>query len=212
MTTFFPLSDCLRTSHRTLRRLAVSRMLLRITHLACALLGVYAIVFTYMSLSQCTHERRLRDVERLLLIGLLDAESGQRAYLLTNDRLFLAQYEAGTKAIELYEPLYGQALASDDGKKLFARASVLLRLKRTDMDMTIATHDNVGPEQAITIVRDLRGHQYTLQIYDVLRQIQAAEARKTVPFELWRVPSEPDIHDPNRVFSPSALLMRLAGR
>ena len=176
------------------------------------LLGLYAIVFTYLSLSQLTHERRLREVERLLVIGLLDAESGQRAYLLTGDRQFLLQYQAGLKALNLYEPVYASALLSKDGKFLFGNVSELLEWKKAEMQLTITTYDQVGRLQAMQIVRNRRGHTYTGQIYELLRDIQLAEARKAAPFELWRTPRELDIHDPDRYMSPSALLMKLDDR
>jgi CHASE3 domain sensor protein len=206
------LKNCLRTGKHRARRLAASEIALRAAHLLCMLLGLYAIAFTYISLSQLTHERRLRDVERLLVIGLLDAESGQRAYLLTDDPLFLFQYDAGVKALDRYQPVYERALRTHDGRRIFGSVRVLLQLKKAEMNLTISTHDAVGPRHAIAIVRNMRGHGYTAEIYDLLRQIQMAEAKSFVPLELWRPPSELELHDPDRTLSPSALVMKMEPR
>ncbi len=202
----------IRHGRRTLRRLICSALLLRATQFVCTLLGLYAIAFTYISLSQMTHEKRLNEIERLLVIGLLDAESGERGYLLTDNPLFLDQYQAGIKALGVYEPVYRKALACSESKQLFNEVSTLLSLKRTEMQLTITTHDEVGKAAAVAMVRDLRGHSYTGEIYRLLMQIRTTEAKKAVPFELWHVPGDLDIHDPNRMFSRSVLMMRLNPR
>jgi CHASE3 domain sensor protein len=44
------------------------------------------------------HTRRVRDVRKNVLLGLLDAESYQRAYMLTGDAGYLAGYERGRAA------------------------------------------------------------------------------------------------------------------
>lgn len=176
------------------------------------LLGLYAIVFTYISLSQLTHERRLREVERLLVIGLLDAESGERGYLLTDNRLFLIQYEAGANAIGIYSSAYQHALRSEEGRRLYREVSVLLDLKRAEMTLTIATNDRRGPSEAVAIVRGLRGHTYTARIYDLLRRIRLAESRQIAPLEIWRMPYDFDLHDPHRMLSRTLILMRLEPR
>lgn len=181
----------------------------RVAQLACGLLGLYAIIFTYFALCQVTHQKRLRDVERLLTIGVLDAESGQRAYLLTDDRLFLDQYRAGLRAVDLYTPLYANALVDSESKTLYRRISALLALKRSEMELTIVTHDRISPRSAIAIVRDMRGHTYTEQIYDLLQQIESIEAQRVPPFQIWHLPEQFDIHNPNRVISAAALLMGL---
>ena len=180
-------------------------------HAIAALLGLYAIVFTFLALCQQTHTRRMKELERLLTIGVLDAESGQRAYLLTNDKTFLVQYRAGVKALAAYTPLYGQTLVDDRSKGLFQDVEMLLNLKTEEMALTIRLHDRASPAAAAGVVANRVGHDYTESIYRTLLDIRRIESERVAPFQLWRAPQQVDLHDPNAL-SRAGLFIRLTSK
>jgi adenylate cyclase len=154
-------------------------------HVIGAALGLYAIAFTYISMAQLTHERRLTEVERRMTFGLLYAESGQRGYLLTGDRAFLVQYRSGLNALTTYEPVYRDALVDSKSKNGCFELESLLRRKTAEMSLTIAMHDQFGQAAAIAIVDDKGGNAYTEKIYRLLLTIRNREADRVAPFQLW---------------------------
>ena len=173
-------------------------LLYKSPHLIGAMLGVYALFYTHISLAQLSHERRIKELERLTMIGLLDAESGQRAYLLTDDPLFLSQYRAGLKSLATYEPVYKRALIRRHSRRLCEQMEAVLKLKTDEMALTISTRDHKGTAAATAIVKNRVGDEYTEIIFGLLLAIRNAEAKSASPVDFWTSPNQVDIHDPSR--------------
>jgi CHASE3 domain sensor protein len=144
-----------------------------------------------------------------LTIGLLDAESGQRGYLLTGDRAFLQQYRAGLKSIAIYAPVYEGILVDGESKAISAEVMQLLEFKRAEMRSTINAYDRKDEPAAISMVASRVGHAYTERIYSDMHRIRTLEAQRVAPFQFWKPPQEGDIQDADRTLSPSALRLKM---
>jgi CHASE3 domain sensor protein len=175
-------------SQTAVRRETYSRQKFALNHLAhviAALLGIYVIVFTYLSLCQQTHSRRLQDLESSIIIGLLDAQSGHRAYLITGDPAFLAQYRAGLKTLATFKPVYQRALVDSRSKRLYRDMDSLLSLDADEMNFTISLHDKAGTMAAIAALNDRRNDAHTGQIQSLLLEIRKIESEHVAPFQIW---------------------------
>ena len=106
------------------------------------------------------HQTALRDV----FIDLLQAETGQRGYLLTDRDTYLAPYLHAAKAL----PIHLQALAAASADAL-ARSDAqqidgLSRQKLAELDRTVELARHGHGEEALVIVRTDAGQQYMDQI------------------------------------------------
>jgi len=153
-----------------------------------ALLGAYTLWYTHVALEPFTHEKRITDLDRLVMLGLLKAESGQRGYLLTGDRAFLEQYHEGLKGLNNYEPLYGEVLVDERSKRLFMKLEEVLRRKLDEMALTIKLREKESREAAITMFRNKCGYSCTKQVHDLRRQIRNLEKNHSSALEFLHLP------------------------
>ena len=122
------------------------------------------------------HARDVLAASDALLARLVDAETGQRGYLLTGAARYLEPYrsaerDAGARAAAL------AALARDDPAQR-ARADTLGRLaaaKFAELRETIALHDARGPGAALAVVQSDRGKALMDAARGVLARLQDAE-------------------------------------
>jgi CHASE3 domain sensor protein len=153
-------------------------------------LSLYTLWFTLTSLAPFRHERHIREIDRLIMLGLLDMESGQRGYLLTNDAAFLKQYRTGEDIVRQFVPVLNKSLGDPNSKLLFSRLERLVNLKLEEMSLTVRLHDDGNPAAAINIVRN-RSNVEFLEEYDDLRfEIRNNERQKGTLFEALRLPNE----------------------
>lgn len=132
--------------------------------LAIAIVIIIVVLF-YADWRAYRNAARQRDEGQLfirqtnnLLSSVTDAESGQRGYLLTGDRKFLAPYEKGLSEIprEL-DDLSKTAKTPPRRAAEVARIRSLVNEKLAELQRTIEVRDLQGDEAALAIVRSGEG-------------------------------------------------------
>jgi signal transduction histidine kinase len=160
-----------------------------ITLLFLGVLALLAIVATASWLSARTadhtdeviRERQLRMITGNIQIGMLDAETGQRGYVLTGEERYLAPYTAAIptvrEALAALAKLYAEEGRSD------VRLTALKKdidAKFAELDETIALMKGGQRDEAMAVVRTDRGKKAMDDIRGTLNDLIAdAEARVT---------------------------------
>lgn len=118
--------------------------------------------------------RRALEVEVDLgeLLGtLLDAEVGQRGYLLAGDAGFLAPYRAASERVDRVMARLGTAIREDASQAAaYTEIQALVAAKRSELATTLARYDAGDREGALALVREGTG----VAIMDRIRAIVAA--------------------------------------
>lgn len=119
--------------------------------------------------------------------GLLDAETGQRGYLLTSRKEYLEPYGNALKKIEEIFHFLGQHFGDDpEAKKLLENLHALTDSKLSELELTIRMHDEGRTEAAREMLLSGIGREQmkdTLALSEELLQHQSlrvAEGRKNV--------------------------------
>ena len=85
--------------------------------------------------------------------AVLDAESGQRGYLLTNRKEYLGPYDSALKKINeaftFLDPYYGK---EPESKETLAKLHVMMQAKLSELAVTIRLHDEGKNEAATELV------------------------------------------------------------
>jgi PAS domain S-box-containing protein len=108
--------------------------------------------------TQVDEIRQLQQQTDNLLSSITDAETGQRGYLLTGDRQYLAPYEKAIAALpgEL-SVLAATAAATHREVKQVGYIQTLIRDKMADLKSTIDVRDQAGDEAALALMRTDEG-------------------------------------------------------
>lgn len=115
--------------------------------------GILATAWTHDLLSDhqdlVIHTYEAVDTTKDVLIGLDDAETGQRGYLLSGDRHYLDPYEkALDRLVKLRTSLASQVSDNASQTERVARLNGLVDKKLSELRETIALHDGAGFEAA----------------------------------------------------------------
>jgi signal transduction histidine kinase len=117
----------------------------------------------------------LREVQ----LDLLDAETGQRGYLLTGRSSYLVPYDNALSTIDAsfgrLEKSYG---TDSESKKLLARLRQEAQGKLSEMAQTIALHDSGQAAAALEVVMSNAGKAHMDVIRDVSAQLLKLEAER----------------------------------
>lgn len=149
--------------------------------LALVLLGILATLLMVMQAARATdwveHTLRVQATTNEVLALAIDAETGQRGYLLTRDVAYLSPYNTATIAIN---DRLGKlkALVADNPEQVTAVAKVaqLVEAKNAELATTIALAGEGRADEAIGRVRQNRGKE----MMDNLRaEIGALQAQET---------------------------------
>ncbi len=102
----------------------------------------------------------------------LDAETGQRGYVMTGDKQFLIPY---TESLQRFEQAHAKFradyLSLNGNRALLDAFTVGSRQKFAEMEKTIAARDNRGVDAALEIVRSRRGQTLMNTMRGQVRQI-----------------------------------------
>ncbi|MGI4815776.1 MAG: CHASE3 domain-containing protein [Janthinobacterium lividum] len=109
---------------------------------------------------------------RAVLSDLIDAERGQRGYLLTADRSYLAPYRSGSSAYAADMAHLRDALGPGDAR--VRRVEALADCKLTELARTIHVMDTEGFDAARSIVRTDVGRNCMEDARLILSQVQEA--------------------------------------
>ncbi|GLQ21542.1 sensor histidine kinase [Algimonas porphyrae] len=149
--------------------------------IVASLTAIVAAVALYTSVQTASAEREARAALSdatayrqslgALQDAVLDAETGQRGYLLTGDRNYLQPYQ---RAFELLENNAGQgwshpALQEDPDGEL----RQLVELKLTEMQETVRLFDAGSPEAALRMVQTDRGREAMADIRRIIAKRQS---------------------------------------
>lgn len=124
------------------------------------------------------HSHRVIEAGQRLLIGLADAETGQRGYLITGERRYLEPHDAGQrKAAAAIAEL--DTLVSDNAlqRDRVARLRALSADKNEEMAHTLAARDQAGQDAARALVAADRGKNIMDSLRGLLDELNDAEAR-----------------------------------
>ncbi len=124
--------------------------------------------------------RAIREVRALLV----DAETGQRGYLLTGEERYLEPYRRALQDLDSHISALHQRLRDESEERAqLARVEPLIRDKLTEMAETIRVRQQQGMDAAIEIVRTNRGKQNMDQIRQGLGELLEIEDQRWDRFE-----------------------------
>ena len=144
--------------------------------------GVATIIFgfsatrLYSTIGLVDHTHRVLGKNRELLSHLLDAETGQRGYLLTNDDAYLTPYRSALQSV--HADLANLQLIVGDNPVQVRRVEMLkplVALKLTELDRTISMHSSGQTDSAILMVRTDSGKATMDAIRAALTELGAEE-------------------------------------
>lgn len=100
----------------------------------------------------------LRNQARVLIMQLMDAESGQRGYLLTVDPLYLEPYKAAVEGIDrTYEQLLADLADRPAQSARIEGIRTAISQKLEELSQTIALADEGRLDEAVSVVRSDSG-------------------------------------------------------
>ena len=127
-------------------------------------LSVFLLVSVVFSIRQQGDDALLRHALEVevdlgdLQGALLDAEVGQRGYLLTGKVAFLDPYRSASERLDLLLDRVGNAVRNDrDQASTFVEIRALVAQKRGELARTLALHDAGNAQEALDVVRGESG-------------------------------------------------------
>jgi PAS domain S-box-containing protein len=124
------------------------------------------------------HSREvLAELERTELL-LLDAETGQRGFLLTGEDRYLEPYNDAVTQIDSHILTLSQLTADNPAQQAnIVQLGSLAHQKLNELAETIALARSGHKDQALTVVLSDRGRQYMVGIRQVIEAMQSEENR-----------------------------------
>ena len=148
-------------------------------------LGLFLLASVLFSVRQQGDDALLRHALEVevdlgdLMSALLDAEVGQRGYLLTGESGFLAPYRASSARLDRVLARLGAAVRDDAGQAAaFAAIQELVGSKRAELATTIARHDAGDREAALALVREGSGRAIMDRIRTLVGAMDAEQDRQ----------------------------------
>lgn len=116
---------------------------------------------------------------RQVLNTLLDAETGQRGYLLTSDARYLRPYDDARALVDSRISALASEFADDPKQlRLIHDLQSLSRDKLNELEKAISAHVDVGAAASLAIVREDKGRKIMDQIRSIVGEIEStSEAR-----------------------------------
>ena len=165
----------------TVRSLPRSGLALGAGFLALGLFLMASVLFSVRQQGDDALLRHALEVEVDLgdLLGaLLDAEVGQRGYLLSHDASFLAPYRASGERLDRVLARLGAAVRGDAGQAAaYAEMQGLVGAKRSELAATIARHDAGDRDGALALVRGGSGVVIMDRIRALVARMDAEQDR-----------------------------------
>jgi len=156
------------------RRLVIALSLLLIVTAAIASLIIVQGVEAQMRDVQHTYE--VRRQAGLLIQALTEAETGQRGYLLTQERAYLEPYQQAVASLDsTYRNLMTLVGDSPAQKSRIGALSEAIDQKRAEMATTITMAGEGRLPEALTITRTVTGRNLMTSIRDTLGAFIAEE-------------------------------------
>ena len=113
-----------------------------------------------------------------LLVGLLNAETGQRGYLLTGKPVYLQPYHAALSTVPADRRRLGSRVSAvPGGRQYFATLSTLVAAKMAELGQTIRLARDGDHARALQIVGSNEGKRIMDQARRVIADLQSAAVR-----------------------------------
>ena len=140
-------------------------------------------VLSYVSLLQVVrtrdsvmHTRDVLDASSSLLTALLDAETGERGYLLTHDSLFLGPYHTTRPRVrDALNTLRGLTQDNPSQERRIDTLALQAEQRLTLLDTAIADEQGGREATAVAIVEQSAGRQLMEDVRGVIGRVQAEE-------------------------------------
>jgi PAS domain S-box-containing protein len=115
---------------------------------------------------------------RRLETALINAETGQRGYILTGNRSYLEPYFKGRQSVDQELRAFSE-LVSDNPFQTAQRERILplVRSKLDEMQQSIVLHDATGKEQALTLISTDTGKQTMDAIRAIIQETEQHESQ-----------------------------------
>jgi signal transduction histidine kinase/CheY-like chemotaxis protein len=127
--------------------------------------------------------RRMLDGTDALRASLLDAETGQRGFLLTGEDRYLGPYRQARADIPgLLKSLATLTMARPDQALRIARLSPLVNEKLEELERTIELRRSKGPDAALAVVRTDRGRVVMDQIRGICKEIRSVASGRLAEY------------------------------
>ena len=161
------------------RRLAIVVSMLLV--LAAAAASLFLVRTVDNQLIDIGNTYEVRRQARELVLALVDAETGQRGYLLTQDSAYLAPYD---RAVTTIDSTYAELLrlvSNNPSQKLrLAGLETSLAAKRAEMGQTIAMMSTGDVANAMALLRSDEGKRQMDTIRSILRTFIAEEDARLI--------------------------------
>lgn len=155
--------------------------------LIVATVSLLSIQASQHSLDRLTHAYAVRAEIREVRQALVDAETGQRGYILSGDGAYLAPYERGRTEFRAH--LAELRRLSGRNTETLEHVEALADLKLAELAKTISVREFAGADAAIEIVRTNRGEAVMAEFRARLNEIEAQEeqvlAERAADYERW---------------------------
>lgn len=110
-----------------------------------------------------------------VLTSLLDAETGQRGYLLTSDARYLRPYdEARTLIDSRLEKLATEFADDPKQREMIDKLQALSRQKLSELERAISAHGDHGAAASVAVVKEGKGRKIMDEIRGLVTEIETA--------------------------------------
>jgi two-component sensor histidine kinase len=165
---------------RELRRRAIAGLSLLMV-LAAGIAALFIVQGVDSQLRDVQYTYEVRRQARELVQALVDAESGQRGYLLTSEQAYLEPYRAAVGSLDAtYRNLTEMLDDHPDQKARIRSLAEAIEQKRSEMATTITMATNGQLSQALSIIRSDSGLALMDRIREGLTTFIAEEDAKLI--------------------------------
>ena len=122
------------------------------------------------------HQHQVLEELRLLLTLLVDAETGQRGFLITEDAKFLAPYESATLALDDKLAAMKKLLSADAGRrKAFEELDAAIDERMEFLRDSLEIQKTQGRDAVRTTILQGNGKRAMDQVRDLIKQMEGRE-------------------------------------
>ncbi len=167
-----------------LRRMAISLPLA--VFAACLMIGIseYGYKRTSQMLTNLTHAYDTRTSVSLLMKEMLDAETGLRGYLLTNEEEYLAPYNEAVKNLnQTLERIRHQVKPSSELMDLFVPLSRSISRKTAEMDLSLRLFREGNADALKFVMFTDIGNKDMASIREFSRKLDALNSQEAAAYQ-----------------------------
>lgn len=155
--------------------------------LLAGLVGVYAAGGALTrTQDDLLHAYTVREINQRIFIGLLDAETGQRGYLLTGDQTYLDSFTWGQRDVPTALAEYGTLALDKDEASFVAVITPLVNEKMAELTRTVRLRNETGFADARAAVMTNRGRETMSRLRVLFASERVRQKAQRVYLLEWR--------------------------